>query len=81
MVTCRFKVGDIITGKPASNKVYGVTTSDAVMEVIKVFDEDDLGDIRVKVIDYYKDVGCIGLCFTVRSPLFDLFEEDFDGNV
>ena len=50
------------------------------MEVIKVFDEDDLGDIRVKVIDYYKDVGCIGLCFTVRSPLFDLFEDDFDGN-
>ena len=61
-----FKVGDEITGLKGS-KMYGITTENAIMEVVEVIDERD---IRVKITEHKKNKSRIGETYNVNSKYF-----------
>jgi len=71
----KLKVGDKVTGI-AGEKSYGITTEDAVMEVIghKV---DDGDDIVVKVLEHKKGKKYIGQIYPVQSKYFRKINEPF----
>ena len=48
----KFKIGDIITGKPESDTRYGITTSQATMKVVKIYGSGRTFDIRVKILTH-----------------------------
>jgi len=72
-----FKVGDIVTGTPESIREYGITNSDAIMEV--VFFNPENSAMKVKVLSsvdegtakYY-----IGEEFGVVAKYFTLYSGD-----
>lgn len=63
-----FRVGDIVTGKKSADRLYSYTTPRAVMEVIKVKNNE----ILVKIISHETIEKCVGKEFMVYSEYFTL---------
>ena len=73
----KLKVGDKITGI-TGEKSYGITTEDAVMEVMAHKVDDDKGDdIVVKVLEHEKDKKYIGKIYSVQSKYFRKINKPF----
>lgn len=72
----RFKVGNIITGKKSADTLYSYTTSRAVMEVIKVMNNE----ILVKIISHETIKKCIEEEFTVYPEYFILLSSSEQSN-
>ena len=65
-----FKVGDIVTGKP--NNGYGVTTSEAIMEVIDIDEEDETMEVKVLSTSNHINHCWVGRNYYVDQNLFVL---------
>jgi hypothetical protein len=68
-----FKKGDIITGKEGADN-YLYTTSNAIMKVVNVVDEDD-NDIKVKILRTKDGSTHSTSIFSVQSRYFELYEQ------
>jgi len=66
----KFNPGDIITGKNKTD--YGITTSDAIMEVLECNEE---GRMRVKLIEHKTNGANPGDLFTVSAEHFIKIEK------
>ena len=62
-----FKVGDIITGLPSSNREYGLTNSGCTMKVHKI--DGDMIVVTILDLDTY-----VGYNFTVDPTFFRLVD-------
>lgn len=69
----KFRIGDIVKGNKEADRKYGLTTSDCVGEVVKVYND---GTITLKIIqhEYYKNE--VGHEFDVADYCFDLVTPD-----
>lgn len=75
-MSTKFEVGDIITGLPESDKTYGITNSNAIMEVTKVVGN---GTLIVKTLEQ-KEKEPYGRAFphfTVNADLFELAHGEY----
>ena len=61
----KFQKGDIITGTPESDREYGITTSNAIMKVIRTSPY-----FRVKIINHKHCKEEIGCTFDVHPKYF-----------
>ena len=69
----KFKVGDIVKGKPESYGEYTITTSDMTMG--KVTNVSESGDITIEVLKHKTMPYQSGEKFVCKSKYFDLVEE------
>ena len=69
----KFRIGDIVRGNKEADRRYGLTTSDCIGEVVKVYND---GTITLKIIqhEYYKNE--VGHEFDVTDCCFDLVAPD-----
>jgi len=66
----KFKIGDIIIGKPESDKQYGITTSQATMKVVKIYGSGRTFDIRIKILNHSELKREEGIEYNVKSKYF-----------
>lgn len=71
--TPKFKVGDKVRGNAKADKEHYYTTSDALMEVVKVFDD---GKILVKIFSHNTHLECVGDEFRVDADYLELAQPD-----
>jgi len=65
----KFQKGDIIIGKPESDKQYEITTSQAIMKVVKIYGSGHF-DIKVKILNHSELKRKEGIEYNVKSKYF-----------
>ena len=67
----KFKVGDLVTGKPEAP--YGVTNKDSICEILSI-SENFWDDLCVRLVSHKDYKGNLGEEYTVRSCYFNLYK-------